>query len=207
MSYRKTLLFTAMILAGSISLTACTTAPMAPAATPAAPVAQAAAPAPSYPPSIGAMVAKTKTQIKTVKMPEFKAAYDRKDVGLLIDVRNENEFEDGYVHRCRQRSARPHRVPDLEAGRLSRQDQHGREDDAVLRDRGALRTGHQVAAGSRLHQRDVGRHEVRRLGEGWISGHRAEEIVARFPGAARNHDAGQPARFARGENAMRRARR
>jgi rhodanese-related sulfurtransferase len=97
MSYRKTLLFTAMILAGSISLTACTTAPTAPVAAPVAPVAQAAAPAPSYPPSIGAMVAKTKTQIKTVKMPEFKAAYDRKDVGLLVDVRNENEFEDGYV--------------------------------------------------------------------------------------------------------------
>ena len=69
---------------------------MAPAAAP-APVAQAAAPAPSYPASIGQMVAKTKTQIKTVKMPEFKAAYDQKNLGLLIDVRNENEFEDGYI--------------------------------------------------------------------------------------------------------------
>ena len=43
------------------------------------------------------MVAKTKSQIKTVKMAEFKAAFDKKDVGLLIDVRNENEFEDGFV--------------------------------------------------------------------------------------------------------------
>jgi len=94
MSYRKTLLFTALLLAGTVSLTACTTAPVAPAATP---IAQAAAPAPSYPPSIGEMIAKTKSQIKTIKMPEFKSAYDRKDVGLLIDVRNENEFEDGYV--------------------------------------------------------------------------------------------------------------
>jgi rhodanese-related sulfurtransferase len=58
---------------------------------------QAAAPAPSYPPSINALVAKTKSQIKTVKMPEFKAAFDRKDLGLLVDVRNENEFEDGFV--------------------------------------------------------------------------------------------------------------
>jgi len=96
MSPRKTLLFTALILAGGVSLTACTTAPMAPAPA-AAPVAQAAAPAPSYPASIGQMVAKTKTQIKTIKMAEFKAAFDRKDLGLLIDVRNENEFEDGFI--------------------------------------------------------------------------------------------------------------
>lgn len=96
MSYRKTLLFSALILSGLVTLTACTTAPMAPAAAP-APVAQAAAPAPSYPASIGQMVAKTKTQIKTVKMTEFKTAYDQKNLGLLIDVRNENEFEDGYI--------------------------------------------------------------------------------------------------------------
>jgi rhodanese-related sulfurtransferase len=43
------------------------------------------------------MIAKTKSQIKTIDMATFKAAYDRKDVGLLIDVRNENEFEDGFV--------------------------------------------------------------------------------------------------------------
>ena len=96
MTYRKTLLFSALIVSGIVTLTACTTAPMAPAAAP-APVAQAAAPAPSYPASIGQLVAKTKSQIKTVKMPEFKAAYDQKNLGMLIDVRNENEFEDGYI--------------------------------------------------------------------------------------------------------------
>jgi rhodanese-related sulfurtransferase len=96
MSYRKTLLFSALIISGIVTLTACTTAPMAPATAP-APVAQAAAPAPTYPASIGQMVAKTKSQIKTVKMPEFKAAYDQKNLGMLIDVRNENEFEDGYI--------------------------------------------------------------------------------------------------------------
>ncbi|MBL0291009.1 MAG: hypothetical protein IPQ15_10185 [Betaproteobacteria bacterium] len=96
MSYRKSLLFTALVLVGGAALTACTTAPMAPAAAP-APVAQAAAPAPSYPATINQLVARTKSQIKTVKMPEFKAAFDRKDTGLLIDVRNENEFEDGFV--------------------------------------------------------------------------------------------------------------
>ena len=96
MPYRKSRLLPALVLAGGATLTACTTAPMAPAAAP-APVAQAAAPAPSYPATINQLVARTKSQIKTVKMPEFKAAFDRKDTGLLIDVRNENEFEDGFV--------------------------------------------------------------------------------------------------------------
>ncbi len=96
MPYRKTLLFSALMLTGTIWMTGCTTAPMAPTPAP-APVAQAAAPAPAYPASIGQMIAKTKSQIKTMDMAAFKAAYDRKDVGLLIDVRNENEFEDGFV--------------------------------------------------------------------------------------------------------------
>jgi rhodanese-related sulfurtransferase len=96
MPKHKNLLFAALILAGVISLPACTTAPMAPAPAP-APAAQAAAPAPSYPPSINQLVAKTKSQIKTIKLAEFKAGFDKKDLGLIVDVRNENEFEDGYV--------------------------------------------------------------------------------------------------------------
>lgn len=96
MSDRKSLLCTALVLAGGVTLSACTSAPTAPAVV-SAPVVQAAAPAPSYPPSINQLVATTKSQIKTVKMPEFKAAFDKKDVGLLIDVRNENEFEDGFI--------------------------------------------------------------------------------------------------------------
>lgn len=51
----------------------------------------------NYPPSVGQMVAATKKQIKTIKMDEFKAMLDRKDVGLLIDVRQELEFDDGHV--------------------------------------------------------------------------------------------------------------
>ena len=94
MPSRKTLLFSALVLTGGVWLSACTTAPMAPAP---APAAQAAAPAPAYPASINQLVAKTKSQIKTIDMATFKAAYDRKDVGLLIDVRNENEFEDGFI--------------------------------------------------------------------------------------------------------------
>jgi rhodanese-related sulfurtransferase len=93
MSNRTTILCTALILAGVVSLAAAQTAPVA--APPAA--APAAAPAPSYPPTINQLVAATKAQVKTIKMPEFKAAFDRKDLGLIVDVRNENEFEDGFV--------------------------------------------------------------------------------------------------------------
>ena len=59
--------------------------------------AQTPAPAPSYPASVGQLVASTKQQIKTIKMPELKAAFDRKELGLIVDVRQENEFEDGFI--------------------------------------------------------------------------------------------------------------
>jgi rhodanese-related sulfurtransferase len=95
MSFRNNPLVIASMVAG-IALGGCTAAPVAPAPV-AAPAPQAMAPAPSYPPSINALVAKTKSQIKTVKISEFKAAFDRNELGLLIDVRNENEFEDGFV--------------------------------------------------------------------------------------------------------------
>ena len=39
------------------------------------------APAPTYPPSVGKLVADTKKQIKTITMAEFKAAIDQKTVG------------------------------------------------------------------------------------------------------------------------------
>lgn len=51
----------------------------------------------NYPPSVPQMVAAVKKQIKTVNMADFKSAYDRKDVGLLVDVRQENEYADGYI--------------------------------------------------------------------------------------------------------------
>ena len=82
MSIRKSTLFTALLLAGVVTLVAAQTAP---------------APAPTYPPTVNQMVAATKAQVKTIKMPEFKAAFDRKDLGLIVDVRNENEFADGYI--------------------------------------------------------------------------------------------------------------
>ncbi len=60
-------------------------------------LAQLAPPPPSYPPVVGKLVADTKKQIKTIKMDEFRAALDKKELGKIIDVRQENEFEDGYV--------------------------------------------------------------------------------------------------------------
>jgi rhodanese-related sulfurtransferase len=68
---------------------------------PAALLAQTAAPAapppPSYPPQVGQMVAAVKKQVKTISLQQFKEGYDQKALGTLIDVRNENEFADGFV--------------------------------------------------------------------------------------------------------------
>jgi len=58
-----------------VTLSACSTAPTAPAPAPAS-VARAAAPAPSYPPSINQLVATAKSQVKTIKMSKFTAAFD-----------------------------------------------------------------------------------------------------------------------------------
>jgi rhodanese-related sulfurtransferase len=43
------------------------------------------------------MVAATKKQIKTISMEQFKALVDKKDAGLIIDVRQEDEYADGHV--------------------------------------------------------------------------------------------------------------
>lgn len=51
----------------------------------------------NYPPSVGQMVATTKKQIKTINMEQFKALVDKKEAGLIIDVRQEDEFADGHV--------------------------------------------------------------------------------------------------------------
>ncbi len=59
--------------------------------------AQLAPPAPSYPPIVGKLVADTKKQIKTIKMDEFRAALDKNDLGKLIDVREEDEYVDGFI--------------------------------------------------------------------------------------------------------------
>jgi rhodanese-related sulfurtransferase len=50
-----------------------------------------------FPPSVGQRVAETKKAIKTVDMATFKAMYDKKDVGMLVDVRDPDEFAAGHV--------------------------------------------------------------------------------------------------------------
>jgi rhodanese-related sulfurtransferase len=51
----------------------------------------------NYPPSVGQLVASTKKQIKTISMADFKMALDRNDVGVLVDVREPDEFADGRI--------------------------------------------------------------------------------------------------------------
>ena len=51
----------------------------------------------NYPPSVGQMVAATKKQIRTIKMDEFKALVDKGGAGMIIDVREADEYADGHV--------------------------------------------------------------------------------------------------------------
>jgi rhodanese-related sulfurtransferase len=51
----------------------------------------------NYPDSVKQLIAATKKQIKTINMEQFKALVDRKEAGLIIDVRQEIEFDDGHV--------------------------------------------------------------------------------------------------------------
>lgn len=51
----------------------------------------------NYPPSVGQLVATTKKQIKTMDMAAFKAAYDKKATGLIVDVREPGEYAEGFV--------------------------------------------------------------------------------------------------------------
>lgn len=58
-------------------------------------------PGPGYsanaPLSVVQLVANTKKEIKIVDMAEFKAIYDKNDVGLLIDVRDPDEYATGHI--------------------------------------------------------------------------------------------------------------
>jgi rhodanese-related sulfurtransferase len=51
----------------------------------------------SFPPSVGELVAKTRKMIKTVDMAGFKAALDKKQTGLIVDVREPEEYAEGHV--------------------------------------------------------------------------------------------------------------
>ena len=51
----------------------------------------------NYPDSVKQMVSAAKKQIKTINKEQFKALLDKKEAGLVIDVRQEDEFADGHV--------------------------------------------------------------------------------------------------------------
>ena len=59
--------------------------------------AQAGAPAPAFPPSVGQLIAEAKQRIRTIRMDEFRAGLDRKELGLIIDVREDDEYANGFV--------------------------------------------------------------------------------------------------------------
>ena len=51
----------------------------------------------NYPDSVKQLVSTAKKQIKTINMEQFKALLDKKEAGLIIDVRQEDEYADGFV--------------------------------------------------------------------------------------------------------------
>ena len=50
-----------------------------------------------YPPSVGQLVATAKKQVTTIDIATFKSAFDRDDVGLLVDVREPDEYANGHI--------------------------------------------------------------------------------------------------------------
>ena len=50
-----------------------------------------------YPASVSQLVATAKEQVKTIDMAVFKSAFDRSDLGLIVDVREPGEYADGYI--------------------------------------------------------------------------------------------------------------
>lgn len=51
----------------------------------------------SYPLSVSELVARTKTQVKTIDMATFKSAFDRGGLGLIVDVREPGEYAEGHI--------------------------------------------------------------------------------------------------------------
>ena len=51
----------------------------------------------NYPPSVSQLVAATKKQVRTIDMAALKAMLDQGQAGVLVDVREEDEFADGHL--------------------------------------------------------------------------------------------------------------
>jgi len=50
-----------------------------------------------YPPSVKDLVARTRAQIRTIDMARFKSALDKHEAGLVVDVREPEEYASGHV--------------------------------------------------------------------------------------------------------------
>lgn len=50
-----------------------------------------------YPASVVELVARTRAQVTTMGMTEFKSAFDRGALGLIVDVREPSEFAQGHI--------------------------------------------------------------------------------------------------------------
>lgn len=51
----------------------------------------------SYPASVSQLVAAAKRQVRSIDMATFKSAFDGNDLGLIVDVREPEEYADGYI--------------------------------------------------------------------------------------------------------------
>jgi rhodanese-related sulfurtransferase len=51
----------------------------------------------SYPPAVSQLAATAKKQIKTIDMATFKSTFDKNDLGLIVDVREPEEYAEGYI--------------------------------------------------------------------------------------------------------------
>jgi len=49
------------------------------------------------PDSVKQMVSAAKKQVPLVNMEQFKAGFDKNDLGLIVDMRNPDEYADGHV--------------------------------------------------------------------------------------------------------------
>jgi rhodanese-related sulfurtransferase len=51
----------------------------------------------SVPPSVGELLARTKAQVKTIDMATFKSGLEKGELGMVVDVREPEEYEEGHV--------------------------------------------------------------------------------------------------------------
>jgi rhodanese-related sulfurtransferase len=51
----------------------------------------------NYPDSVKQMVGAAKKQVNTIKLEQFKAAFDAKKLGTIVDVRNPDEYAEGFI--------------------------------------------------------------------------------------------------------------